>query len=105
MLGTGTDVLLAVSARCTYVGVGGSILTGGISWLSSEYGLASDPHNLLDAQVVKVNGDVVWASQETGLLWALRGGGGGFGGMTIYSIRGSGACADRGCSQWSLHSS
>ena len=67
------------SARCAYVGVGGSILTGGISWLSSEYGLASDPQNMLDAQIVKSDGQVVWASQEPDLLFALRGGGGGFG--------------------------
>jgi FAD/FMN-containing dehydrogenase len=73
---------LAISARCTYVGVGGSIITGGISWLSSEYGLASDPQNMLDAQVVKPNGQVVWASAEPDLLWALRGGGGGFGGKS-----------------------
>jgi FAD/FMN-containing dehydrogenase len=43
----------SVSARCTYVGVGGSILHGGQSWLSSEHGLSSDPQNMLDAQVVK----------------------------------------------------
>ena len=35
---------------------------------------------MLDAQVVKLNGEVVWASTEPDLLWALRGGGGGWGG-------------------------
>ena len=35
---------------------------------------------MLDAQIVKTNGQVVWASAEPDLLWALRGGGGGFGG-------------------------
>ncbi|EXJ64789.1 hypothetical protein A1O7_01127 [Cladophialophora yegresii CBS 114405] len=77
----------AVSARCTYVGVGGSILHGGQSWLSSEHGLACDPQNLLDAQVVKMDGSVVWASSEPDLLWALRGGGGGFGMVTAYKMR------------------
>ena len=33
-----------------------------------------------DAQVVKLNGQVVWASAEPDLLWALRGAGGSFGG-------------------------
>ncbi|KIW30683.1 uncharacterized protein PV07_06403 [Cladophialophora immunda] len=77
----------AVSARCTYVGVGGSILHGGQSWLSSEYGLACDPKNLLDVQVVKMDGSIVWASEEPDLLWALRGGGGGFGVATAFKMR------------------
>lgn len=70
-----------VGARCTYVGVGGSILSGGISWLSSEKGLATDPHNMLDAKVVLTDGRILWASTEPELLWALRGGGGSFGGQ------------------------
>lgn len=35
---------------------------------------------MLDAQVVKLDGQVVWASAEPDLLWALRGAGGSFGG-------------------------
>jgi hypothetical protein len=62
------------------VGVGGSLLTGGVSWLSSELGLGSDPMNLLDAQILLPSGRTLWASQEPDLLWALRGGGGNFGG-------------------------
>ncbi|KAJ5163948.1 uncharacterized protein N7500_005778 [Penicillium coprophilum] len=65
-----------VGARCTYVGVDGSILAGGISWLSSERGLGADPHNMLDAKVVLTDGRILWASAEPELLWALRGGGG-----------------------------
>ena len=55
-------------------------MQGGIGWMSSEYGLASDPQNMLDAEVVKMDGQVIWASEEPDLLWALRGGGGNFGG-------------------------
>ena len=33
---------------------------------------------MLDAQVVKTDGQVVWASAEPDLLWALRGAGGSF---------------------------
>lgn len=53
-----------------------------------EYGLAFDPQNILDAQIVKANGQVVWASAEPDLLWALRGGGAGFGGRpdAMYSV-------------------
>ena len=64
--------------RDTSVGVGGGTLQGGIGWMSSEYGLASNPQNMLDAQVVKMNEQVLWASGEPDLLWALRGGGGNF---------------------------
>jgi hypothetical protein len=79
---------LAISARCTYLGVEGSILTGGISWLCSEYGLASGPQNMLDVQIVKTNRQVVWASAEPDLSWALRGDGAGFGSRpdTMYSV-------------------
>lgn len=61
--------------------VGGTIVTGGFSWLSGDLGCISDPKNLLDVEVVKFDGSVVWASREPELLWAIRGGGGGFGGQ------------------------
>ncbi|KAL3491868.1 FAD binding domain-containing protein [Aspergillus germanicus] len=67
-----------VGARTPSVGVAGTIVTGGISWLSNDHGCISDPANMLDAKVVKYNGSIVWASSEPELLWALRGGGGGF---------------------------
>lgn len=69
-----------IGARTPCVGVAGAIVSGGFSWLSSEYGCISDPENMIDAKVVKYDGSVVWASTEPELLWALRGGGGGFGG-------------------------
>ncbi|RDW76312.1 FAD-binding oxidoreductase [Aspergillus mulundensis] len=76
-----------VGARTPCVGVAGTILSGGYSWLSSEYGCISDPANMLDAKVVKFDGSVVWASTEPELLWALRGGGGGFGVLVQVKLR------------------
>ncbi|MCJ1242956.1 hypothetical protein MMC30_000152 [Trapelia coarctata] len=76
-----------VGARQPYVGVGGCILGGGLSWLSHEFGLISDPANLLDAQVVLSDGRVVWAKEEEDLLWALRGGGGNFGIVTAFKLK------------------
>ncbi|KIW30139.1 uncharacterized protein PV07_05908 [Cladophialophora immunda] len=76
-----------ISVRTPSVGVGGSILGGGYSWLSSEYGLTSDPVNLLDAQVVKVDGTILWASEEPDLLWALRGTNGAFAVVTRFKLR------------------
>ncbi|KAL4778088.1 hypothetical protein BJX76DRAFT_366740 [Aspergillus varians] len=76
-----------VGARTPLVGVAGSIMTGGLSWLSSEHGCISDPANLLDAKVVKYDGSVVWASSEPDLMWALRGGGGGFGAVAQVVLR------------------
>ncbi|KAK5175855.1 uncharacterized protein LTR77_000995 [Saxophila tyrrhenica] len=70
-----------VGARCTWVGVAGSALCGGLSWLSHEFGMISDPQNLLDMQVVLRDGRVLWATEEPDLMWALRGGGGNFGGQ------------------------
>jgi hypothetical protein len=78
-----------VGARCGWVGVAGGALVGGYSWLSHEFGLISDPQNLLDVQVVLRDGRVVWASEEDNgeLLWGMRGGGGNFGVVTALKMR------------------
>ncbi|PYI21644.1 FAD-binding domain-containing protein [Aspergillus violaceofuscus CBS 115571] len=76
-----------VGARTPCVGVAGTIVNGGYSWVSSEYGCISDQNNMLDAKVVKYDGSVVWASTEPELLWALRGGGGGFGALVQVKLR------------------
>jgi cysteine desulfurase len=65
--------------------MGGSIFWY-ISRLSNEFELGSDPYNMLDAHVIIPDGRALWASSEPNLLWALRGGGGNFGGMFSLKI-------------------
>lgn len=69
------------------VGVGGYLLGGGLSFLSSQYGWASN--NVIAVEMVLPNGTVVTASNTTNpdLLAALKGGGGDFGVVSTYVLQ------------------
>jgi FAD/FMN-containing dehydrogenase len=69
------------------VGLGGLTTGGGIGFMARKHGLTID--NLLSAQVVTADGEIVTASPEQypDLFWAIRGGGGNFGIVTEFEFQ------------------
>jgi FAD/FMN-containing dehydrogenase len=68
-------------------GVAGLTLGGGFGWLSRSYGLTVD--NLLSAEVVTANGEIIQTNEKENadLFWAIRGGSGNFGIVSSFQFQ------------------
>ncbi|XWS35211.1 hypothetical protein CRYUN_Cryun21dG0106600 [Craigia yunnanensis] len=77
-----SNTLAFPAGLCPTVGIGGYLSGGGYGLLFRKYGLATD--NIIDAQLVDVNGRVLdRKSMGEDLFWAIRGGGGGSFGIVV----------------------
>jgi FAD/FMN-containing dehydrogenase len=81
----GTNVTV-VGGRIGEVGVGGYMLGGGLSFLSTQYGWAAN--NIASFEVVLANATIVTASNTSNpdLYKALKGGGNNYGIVTAYNM-------------------
>ncbi|TML21119.1 MAG: FAD-binding oxidoreductase [Actinobacteria bacterium] len=79
--------LATTGGAISTTGIAGFTLGGGLGWLMSKYGLATD--NLLSAEIVTATGEVLQpsANEHSDLFWAIRGGGGNFGVATSFEYR------------------
>ncbi|EFR02281.1 FAD binding domain-containing protein [Nannizzia gypsea CBS 118893] len=76
-----------VGGRLGGIGVGGLLLGGGLSFLSSQYGWAAN--NVVNFEVVLANGTIVNANAKSNpdLYAVMKGGSGNFGIVTAFTVK------------------
>ncbi|KAI9676693.1 MAG: hypothetical protein M1822_008256 [Bathelium mastoideum] len=76
-----------VGGRLGHVGVGGYVLGGGLSFLTSQYGFAAD--NLVNVECVLANGSIINANRTSNsdIFYAMQGGGNQFGIVTKFTLK------------------
>jgi FAD/FMN-containing dehydrogenase len=79
--------LATTGGSVSTTGIAGLTLGGGFGWLMNKHGLTVD--NLISAQVVTADGDILTArdDEHPDLFWAIRGGGGNFGVATSFEYQ------------------
>ncbi|CEH19050.1 hypothetical protein CBOM_05732 [Ceraceosorus bombacis] len=74
-----------LGGRVSFVGVGGYVGGGGLSYLVGQHGLASD--SIIDAEVVLADGRIVHAASDPELLFGLKGAASNFGVITSVTLK------------------